>query len=136
MHPVWSILVSVVWGALSAHLLLQTLLFAVGIVFGLRGLVAGRVAKSVSYTAIGVSLLSILLFGGLLYLGRWLRTSVLGLGATEAEHLTYWIVAIVWVLGTLPQLPPKLFKLWQNSTVPGSLEEDTLARRLRSMHGA
>lgn len=130
MHLLWSVFVSVVWAAVSAHLLLQGLLALAGFFFGVRGL--GRIARSNSITVIGVSLLSVALFGGLLFLGGWLRNSVLGLGATRPERAVYWLVAAVWVVGSLPQIPGKLAKSWRNSTVPGSLEEDVLASRLRS----
>jgi hypothetical protein len=130
VHLVWSLIVSVVWAVVSAHLFLQGLLALAGFFFGVRGL--GRIAKSDSFTVIGVSLLSVALFGGLLFIGGWFRSSLLGLGTSGPERVVYWLVAAVWVVGSLPQVPAKLAKSWRNSTVPGSLEEDALARRLRS----
>jgi hypothetical protein len=130
LNLVGALLVSILWGVISTHLVMQALLVVVGIVFALIGLAAGRMRKADSFLMLGVGLVSIALFLGLLYAGHWARANWFSFGVANVEAPAYWLAAAASAFGSLPQLPPKLRKSWRNSTIPGSLEEDTRTRRL------
>ena len=46
------------------------------------------------------------------------------------QTAAYWFAAATWAFGPMPQPPPKLRNSWRNATVPGSLENDTVARKM------
>ena len=124
------LLVSPLWGALSAQLFLQAWLGVANFFINLFGFVKGTVPRKTTAIAMGVAISSMILCFLLLRAGSWLLTEVLPFGRTETENVVYWLFSGLYALFMLPQIPIKCRKSWRNATIPGSLEVDSFKRAL------
>jgi hypothetical protein len=124
------LLVSPVWGALSAKFLLQGCLGLAQACVGLLSLVYGRVTRSTSLMVVAVSAAQVIFSAVLVWGGTWL-VHVLGFGRTNGETVTYWLAAAVQSAVYLLMIPEKLRKIWRDAMVPGALEVGILERKLR-----
>lgn len=125
------LIVAPVWGIFSTQLFLQAWLGVLNCIIAFWGIVIGKVERKDNAMAIGVNLLSVVLFGVLLRLGDWLLADKLGFGASNMENNVYWFFAIVTAIFCIMELPLKVKKQWRNCTVYGSLHADILARKMR-----
>lgn len=128
MQWIGLLIVSPLWGAISAQLLLQAWLAVCQMIISAVGFVRGRVPRSDTAMGMGVSLVQAVLWSLLLSGGYWLLTR-LGFGWTDAENVVYWIFVALSALYMLPQIPSRLRKNWRYSMIPGVLEEDARAGR-------
>lgn len=125
-----ALLVSAIWGAVSTQLFLQAWLAAIGFVIAFIGFLIGRVKRSITSLGMGVALIHVFIFAGLLHTGSWLITDILNFGWSRIENIVYWIFAALSAVCLFPQIPYKLRKTWRNAMVPGSIEEDIMKRQL------
>jgi hypothetical protein len=124
------LVVSPLWGFLSTQLFIQAWLAVAGLVCGSIGLLRGRVEPGVNLIAIGTGLASVILWCALLRAGFWLLVDVLELGASGAENTVYWICAVVFALGSIPQIVLSVRNAWRFAMVPGALDQFSLDRRM------
>jgi len=124
------LLVSPLWGAISAQLVLQAWMGVVNFFISFVGFVKGAVPRKDTALAMAVALFSVVSFSLLLRAGFWLLTDLLPFGQTQAENVVYWVFAGLSALYILPQIPQKVRKSWRNATIPGSLEMDILKRKV------
>jgi hypothetical protein len=123
------LLVAPVWGIISAKLFLQIFLAGIGLLIRLLGLVRGAVSWKTNLLSIGVSILSVVIYGYILYAGNRLL-NIFGFRQLKSEDIVYLIFFGLSVLYMLTQFPVKLRKLWRNSMASGSLEADIFIREL------
>lgn len=125
-----ALLVSPLWGSLSAQLFLQSWLAFANFFIALLGFVKGGLPRRDAALLMGVSLFSCALFSSILRGGHWLLTTTFHFGQSNTETIVYWIFVALSGLYMLPQIPSKIKKSWRNAMVPGSLEEDILLRKM------
>lgn len=123
------LIVSPLWGMISAQLFLQAWLALSQLIIAAAGFVRGRVPRSETAMGMGVYLLQTFLWSLLLSGGYWLLANVLGFGWTNAENVVYWIFVALSAVYMLPQIPSRLRRAWHFSMTPGTLEGCARARR-------
>lgn len=133
MNIIGGIIVSLLWGTISAQLFLQSWLAFIGAIINIVGIVKGKVERKTTLLGLGVSFVTMLLFSGLLYLGDYLLTNVLSFGYTKIENIVYWVFVVIRLLFFIPQFPSKIRKSWRNANIAGSLEEDIWKRKLKKL---
>ncbi len=127
------IVVSPVWGILSTQLFLQSWLAFINAVIYIIGVIRNKVARKNNLLGLGVAILQVLLFSGLLSLGYYLLGKVFSFGYTRIENIIYWIFAIISLLYMVPQMPSKIKKAWRSANVSGALEENIAKRKLEDL---
>jgi hypothetical protein len=119
------LIVSPLWGMLSAQLFIQACVFLVTFVFGLIGLVksADKVPRSSNVAAVAASIGGVALFTLLLFVGAWI-IDYLQLAPSLAATIVYWGSVAFAVAYIFPQLPTKVRNNWRDTT-----QEDPMLRR-------
>jgi hypothetical protein len=130
MNLIGITIVSPFWGVISTQLFLQSWLAFIGAIMSIIGIIMGKVERQKTFMGLGVSVVQMLLFSGLLYGGQYLLADVWGFGFTKTENIVYWVFAGLSLLYMVPQFPAKIKKGWRNATIPGSLEEDIMKRKM------
>ena len=123
------IIVAPLWGMISTQLFLQSWLAFIGIIINIIGIFRGKVLRKTTFLGLGVALVQVILFSGLLYLGYYLVSDILFFGYTTTENIIYWIFAAIILIWMIPQIPSKIKRAWRCANVPGYIEERIWNRR-------
>jgi len=101
---VWSI----VWGALSAQFLVQTVTSLIIAAIFLAGLAFSKVAKSRNATGFGASAAQVLVFGALFQGGNWLSSYVIDYSSWNATSVAGLLSFLATIAYCVSQVPSKL----------------------------
>ena len=123
------LIVSPLWGAISAQLFIQAWLAVANFLIALVGFVRGKVSRETTALGMGAAVTGVIVFSLLLVGGFWFLTGVLPFGRSRVENIVYWVVAGLSSLYMLAQIPAKIRKSWRNAMVPGTLETDIYKRQ-------
>ena len=130
------LIVSPIWGMVSAQLFLQAGLGIITTIAGIIGFITGRVERKLTALMIGGGLALFILWSILLYFGFWKLSDILyadeymyPFGYSTTENIVYWIFVVISVLYLLPQLPGRIKKSWRNATIAGSWKADIINQR-------
>jgi hypothetical protein len=101
-------LLVIIWGALSAQFLVQTVTSLVVAIIYLSGLAFSKVAKSRNATGFAVSAAQVLVFAALFYAGNWLSANFIDYDAWNATSIAGLLSFTVTIVYCALQIPGKL----------------------------
>jgi hypothetical protein len=99
---------AVIWGSLSAQLLVQTVTSLIISAINLAGLTFSKVAKSHNAIAFAASVVQVLLFAVLFYAGNWLSSNYIDYGSWNATSIASLLSFLATIMYCAPQVPGKL----------------------------
>jgi hypothetical protein len=117
------LIVSPLWGMLSAQFFIQICLSLVLFVFAVIGLVKGTVPRGNNLAAMAASFSGVAVFTLLFVVGSWI-VGYLQLAPSSAATIVYWVFVAFSATYIFNQLPAKLKNGWRDAT-----QEDAILRR-------
>lgn len=125
------LLISPVWGYLSARCFIQASLGVAQFFIHLVGFFKGVVPRNDNALYMGVAIFNVVLFSLLLIGGFWLLTVILPFGQTQIETAVYWVSAGISFLFFQKQVPSKICGSWRYATIPNALWVDSVKEKMK-----